>query len=179
LDAPILYLATQTLFLTLFMSAYIALHRFLLRSGRYTRLLNTFGGPSGQWIIVFPAIAALYFPIAAVVFESSPVPSLPSIVPCALGALVILVIKNLTYAALPQKPPLEVWDAGAFAFMLGYVASWLLGSGVVGIWSWVLWVSLNEVLIGLVIVASRYAVPVTILQRRTAPPPGKRPKRKR
>jgi len=174
------YLVTQTLFLTLFVCVYLALHRLLLRSARFRRLLNSsFSGPSSQWIILFPFVAALYFPVADVVFESSPVRTLPSIFPSAVGAIVILAVKNVVYALLPRKPALELWDGGAFALMLGFAASWLLGSEVVGMLPWGVWVIVNEALIALAIVASAYAFPVSIAAPPESPPTGKRPRRRR
>jgi uncharacterized membrane protein len=159
MNAQTRYLATQTLFLTLYVVLFLGLHRLLLGSPRFRRFLEALGA-GGQWIVVFPIVAALYFPIAALVFAISPVRSLPCTLFAGIGAFAVLIVKNIAYAVLPRKPALEVWDAAAFAVMLSAVASWLLGSQVVGSGLWVAWLVVNEALVGVAIIVSRQAFPL-------------------
>jgi elongation factor G len=91
----------------------MGLHRLLLGSPRFRRFLEALGA-GGQWIVVFPIVAAFYFPIAALVFAVSPVRSLPSTLFAGIGAFAVLIAKNIAYAVLPRKPALEVWDAAAW-----------------------------------------------------------------
>ncbi len=153
MNAQTRYLATQTLFLTLYVVLFLGLHRLLLGSPRFRRFLETLGA-GGEWIVVFPIVAAFYFPIAALVFAISPVRSLPSTLFAGIGAFAVLIVKNIAYAVLPRKPALELWDAAAFAVMLCAIASWLLGSQVVA------WLVVNEALVGVAIIVSRQAFPL-------------------
>ena len=168
MNAQTRYLATQTLFLTLYVVLFLGLHRLLLGSPRFGRFLEALGA-GGQWIVVFPIVAALYFPVAALVFAISPVRSLPSTLFAGIGAFAVLIVKNIAYAVLPRKPALEVWDAAAFAVMLSALASWLLGSQVVGLGLWVAWLIVNEGLVGVAVIVSRLAFPLTGVSISTEP----------
>jgi hypothetical protein len=74
--------------------------------------------------------------------------------PGAIGACAYLVAKNVAYAAIPRKPLAEAWGGAAFVLMIGFIGSWLLVGGAVGLPVWLAWFGANEVLAGAVIAMS-------------------------
>lgn len=102
------------------------------------------------------------------------------LLPAAIGAGVGLVAKNLAYAAIPRKPLLEEWDGAAFVLMVGFIGSWLLVGGAVGLPVWLAWFGANEVLGGAVIATSVRVFRISPLAPSTGPtatkrkPPAKR-----
>jgi hypothetical protein len=147
------YLAAQTLLFVLFSMLFMAAHRRLLAAPGYRQWLEAVGASGGQWLLVFPIAACVYAVPAGILFAKTGRP-MGALLPGVIGACAFLVAKNVAYAAISPKPLLEAWDGATFVLMIGFIGSWLLVGGAVGLRVWLAWFGTNEVLAGAVIAAS-------------------------
>ena len=152
---------------------FMAAHRRLLAAPGYRRWLEATGSSSGQWLLVFPIAACVYAVPAGILFTNTG-RAIGALVPAAIGAGVCLVAKNLAYAAIPRKPLAEAWDGAAFVLMIGFIGSWLLVGGAVGLPVWLAWFGANEVLAGAVIATSVRVFRISPPASSTGPPATKR-----
>jgi len=96
------------------------------------------------------------------------------------GLVGLLPSCNLAYAATPRKPLAEAWDGAAFVLMIGFIGSWLLVGGAVGLPVWLAWFGANEVLAGAVIALSVRVFRISAPAPSSGPPATKpRPPAKR
>ena len=147
------YLLAQSVLLILFALLFMAVHRTLLAREWYRRWLEGRGGPSGQWLFVFPLAAVAYAVPAAGIFAAVRRP-IGALLPCAVGLAVYLLLKNVIYALLRSKPSQEAWDGAVFVLMIGFVGMWIFGGSVLSLPGWAAWFGVDQGLIAAVVVIS-------------------------